>query len=315
MTTSPSITADPAAAFADHLRRVRLRAPRTVENYRRVAELLIAHVGSDDAAITADTKTLRGYLAAGPVAEVGAARAGWNAKRSALRAFYAFLIAEGLRRDDPTSGLERQRVPYREATVLSLGEMVQLVQAVERNSTQVYRSRNVALIQVMIHTALRLSEVCSLTVDQTDVQAHVFRAVKRKGSKIFDAVFNDVVAEALEHLLADRPRLARVPGVRALFVSDRGLPLAKRTLQEMVSRYALLAGITRPISPHTLRHGSATALASLQVPIRTIQEICGHSSVATTERYVHVASRDRHDAVDKLGQAFRAEREIFSPGA
>lgn len=105
------------------------------------------------------------------------------------------------------------------------------------------------------------------------------------------------------------------PGVRALFLSDRGLPLAKRTLQEMVSRYGRLAGIVRRISPHALRHGSATAYASLGTPIRTIQEICGHSSVATTELYVHVASRDRHDAVDKLGLAFRAEREILSPGA
>jgi site-specific recombinase XerD len=304
-----------AAAFAEHLLRVRLRAPRTVDNYRRVAELLIAHVGSGDAAIVSDTKVLRGFLAARRIDDVGMARASWNAKRSALRSFYAFLLAEGLRSDDPTSALERQRVPYREATVLSLREMVALVEAVKRGSTTVYRSRNVALVQVMIHTALRLSEVCSLSLDQTDVHAHVFRAVKRKGSKVFDSVFNDVVAEALEHLVADRPRLVRDSGVRALFLSDRGLPLAKRTLQEMVSRYARLAGIARPISPHALRHGSATALANLGTPIRTIQEICGHSSVATTERYIHVASRDRHEAVEKLGRAFCAERSAASPPA
>jgi site-specific recombinase XerD len=313
MNASSITSTDLAAAFADYLLRVRLRAQRTADNYRRVAELLIAYTGSPQAAIAANTATLRGFLAAGPIREVAIARASWNGKRSALRSFYAFLLADGQRSDDPTPSLERQRVPRREATVLNLSEMVRLVEAIEHGSSPLYRSRNVALVQVMIHTALRLSEVCSLSVDQTDVQAHVFRGVRRKGSIVFDAVFNDVVAEALEHLLTDRAQLVRDAGVRALFLSDRGQPLAKRTLQEMVARYARLAGIVRPISPHSLRHGSATALANLGTPIRTIQEICGHASVATTERYIHVNARERYNAVDKLGRAFRAERETAPP--
>ncbi len=295
-------------AFAEYLSRVRLYATRTVANYDRVARTLAAHLGSDRAFVAADTAALRGFLSLGGSDNVAAARATWNTKRSALCALYGFVRMNGWRTDDPTSALERQKVPFREASVLSLEEMVRLVDTVERESTPAYRSRNVALVQVFIHTALRLSEVTNLTVGQVDTQAHVFRSVRRKGSKVFDAVFNDVVAEALERFLEDRPRLIRNRDPQALFLSDRGLALSKRTLQLMVARYARLAGISRPVSPHALRHGAATALASLNVPITTIQQVCGHASVSTTQRYIHMVGRERHDAIDKLGRAFRSER-------
>lgn len=308
MSASPPPPTNIAAEFADHLVRVRLRALRTAENYAQVADALVDFAGSPAAATGADTTMLRQFLSGRASRDVATARSSWNTRRSALRAFFGFLVDRGMRQDDPTGALERYRPPYREATVLSLQEMIRLVEAVERDSSPLYRSRNVALVQVMIHTALRVSEVCSLTVQQVDLQEHVFRSVRRKGAKVFDAPFNDVVAEALERYLGDRQHLCRGRSETALFLSDRGSPLAKRTLQETVSSYARRAGIARAVSPHALRHGCATALAALGVPMRTIQEVCGHASVATTERYVHVAGRQRHDAVARLGEAFRTQR-------
>ncbi len=295
--------------FAGHLRRVRLRSPRTVEKYVRIIHNLDVRVGGEAALIGVDTPTLKAFLGSGTDSHIGIARARWNVRLSAVRAFCAFLQDTGRRTDNPAQPIARQRVPYTEPDALNLSEMVALVEAAERHSPPIYRTRNVAILNVFFHCALRVSEVANLDVRQADLAARVFRSVRRKGSRTFGAVFNDVVAESLEAYLANRHRLHGADNEQALWLSDRGTRLSVRMIQAFVSRYAVLAGIERRVSPHALRHSSATQLSTLGVPIRVIQEICGHASVATTERYIHVAGVERISATEKLGQAFAAERQ------
>ena len=175
------------------------------------------------------------------------------------------------------------------------------------------KSRNVAMTLTLMHSALRVAELVSLDLDQLDLKNYVAYDVRAKGNKTLAVVLNDVVAEALETYCVDRKSLA-VAGAHALFVSSSGTRISVRTVQQFVRRYGELAGIKRRVTPHLLRHTSATRLAETGAPLRVIQEICGHSSVSTTQRYVHVSKQQRRDAVKALGTEWRGRRSHTESG-
>ena len=210
---------------------------------------------------------------------------------------------------NPALKIERQRVFPKEPVPLSFDEMLRLVEAVEGHCSSVYKHRNVAILQVLFHCALRVAEVVSLDLLQLDFDNYVFLDVRRKGGKILAAAFNDVVAEALENYLKVRGEHLPEEDEPALFLSDRKKRLSTRAVQAMVKKYADLAGISRTVSPHLLRHSSATQLMEVGTPLRVVQEICGHSSVETTQRYVHVNNGQRKRAVNALGQEWREQSQ------
>jgi len=164
-------------------------------------------------------------------------------------------------------------------------------------SPKLYRSRNTALVQVMFHSALRVSEVVSLDLHQVDFQGHLFMNIRTKGDKQISLPFPDLVSEALERYLKDREPTSD----EALFLSNRGTRMSVRAVQRLLNDYGRMAGIPRPVTPHLLRHSGATELADL-APLRVVQEILGHSSPEVTARYVHVASDARRLAINALGK-------------
>jgi len=300
--------------FAEYLRQERMRSPRTVARYREVlrdfGQFLTGLRGVEAASVdTVDKDMLSVFLRRKDDREEPS-RTSWNSRLAALRAFYGFRVKRGRLAMNPAMAIDRLKVHSRAPVPLSLDEMLRLVDAVEWNAAEVYRSRNLALVQVLYHCALRIAEVVSLNVDQVDLENRLFLDVRRKGDKHLAAAFNDVVAEALANYLAERPKLLPLGREeKALFLSDRRRRLSIRTVQEMVGRYSELAGLSRSVSPHLLRHSSATQLVDLGTPIRVVQEICGHASVTTTERYVHVNNGQRRLAVDKLGVEWRRRQQ------
>ncbi len=306
MTLPDASSSELCRDFRQYLLEVRHFSPRTIVAYSTLAAALLCHAGDEDALTHLDRKGVITFLRLDrgrPTSKVT-----WNLRLTGVRALYRWLQEEGRVARNPTDGIDRQHIVQAEPQPLSLAEMVQLVSTVETQSPAAYRHRNVALVQVFLHTALRVAEVVSLDLSQVDLAEHLLRGVRRKRGKVFAAVCNDVAAAALGDCLAARPRLTRDPAEQALFLSDRGRRLCVRSVQQMVARYAKIAGIRRSVTPHLLRHSSATALASLGTPLRVVQEICGHSSVTTTQRYVHVGDRDRFDAADRLAKAFRDAR-------
>lgn len=288
-------------AFGAYLRDTRLLAPRTIESYMRVVTDFST---ACPRSATASAHDVAVYLGRGGTRSARSGRSRWNLELSALRAFFAWAAADGHRQDSPTSRLLRHRVPPVEVVPLSLSEMVQLIESVEIHSPRNIRLRNVALVQALFHTALRVSEVVSLNVDQVDQQAHLLHAVHRKGGKVVAVAVNDVAMEAIENYLLERQLGREGP----LFTSQHGDRIAVRTVQEMISGHAKKAGIARRVTPHTLRHSSATQLSALGTPVRVIQDICSHSSLATTQRYMHTGMTERQEAVARLARAFRAQR-------
>ncbi len=294
--------------FESYLRDERMLAPRTFERYVEVLTAFSREVvgaGRDIEAV--DKATITAFLRDRARTVKGPSRATWNTELSALRAFYGFLYAQDRIQANPALRVERQRTLSREAQPLNLDEFLRLVDAMGE-AQPAYRTRNVAIALVLFHTAMRVGELVSLSLDQVDLEARVFRDVRVKGQKRHGIAFNDVVAEALENYLADRPRYAP-EGEQALFISDRKTRLSIRMVQETIKRAGKKAGIGRTVTPHLLRHSSATQLVEMGVPLPVVQDICGHAEISTTRRYVHLADSRRKQAIDELGAAYSSRRK------
>ena len=298
--------------FDRYLRHERMRSPRTVARYVGVVsefeDFVAGRFGGEVAAWAAvDASTLSVFIRRN-METAKPSRTSWNGRLAALRSFYEFLVRNEVVAMNPALEVERQKEHPREPVPLSLDEMLRLVEAIEWHAEPAYRARNVALVHVLYHCALRVAEVVSLDVSQVDFDNRLFLDVRRKGDRQLSAAFNDVVAESLEAYLIERRKI-RVPAMEpALFLSDRRQRISVRTVQETVRRYGELAGLSRSISPHLLRHSSATQLVDLGTPLRVVQEICGHASIATTQRYVHVNGGQRRRAVDELGLEWRRHK-------
>lgn len=304
--------------FDAYLRDERMLSAATREQYVGAVEKFEAFLrreGADDEAhLEAVTKAqLTVFVRAEAGSEDGPSRAVWNSRLAALRSFFDYLFRQERIAANPALRLDRQKVHGRERLPLSFEELLALVELARRDSPPRDRSRNVALLQVFIHSGLRVAEVVSLDLDQVDFEGRLLLNVRTKGDKRLSVPFNDVVAEALERYLRDRGAILRGAPEQALFVSGQRRRLSVRSVQEFVRRYAQRAGIMRPVSPHVLRHSTATELADL-TSIRVVQEHLGHASVTTTEKYIHPKGGERRRAVDELGARWqRAARRRQPP--
>lgn len=312
-----STTLEPMATHLDeyvsYLRQEKMLSPKTINRYQQVIADFVAWAGGDDEPFAPEQGTrdrLRRFLTRNAAGEEPS-RATWNTRLAALRSYYDYLFKDERVDLNPALRIERHRIVAPDRLPLSLEEMVRLVEAMEKAS-DTYRSRNVALVQVLIHSALRVHELVSLNVDQVDFDNHLFLDVVRKGNKRLVIPFNAVVAEALTRYSTERTKLHADADEPALFVSDRGGRISVRRVQVLVRAAGRTAGLSRVITPHLLRHSASTELASMGVPLSVLQGILGHASVRTTERYVHIRDRQRSEAVNAFGerwQRFRAGGE------
>jgi integrase/recombinase XerC len=291
------------AAFSGYMREERMRGEWTIKRYVAVLEEFAAFMVSEPGYEVVDLDRVEKlhlvqFLRRGCDGEPS--RAVWNIRLAALRSFYDYLFKTELVAANPALKIDRLKTNPKEPVPLSLDEYLALVDAMAASSKR-YRARNVAIVQVLFHCALRVAELVSLDIDQVDLENYVFANVRTKGKKWLSAPLNDLVAEAIERYLKERAARSGPAEEGPLFLSNRGKRLGVRAVQDLVTKYARKAGIARTVTPHLLRHSGATELADLGTPLRVVQEICGHASVTTTERYVHVRAGARRRAIEALG--------------
>jgi len=293
-------------AFASYLRNEEMRAASTIERYRRVIEnfegfLTATANGHHLTFENAGRTDLSAFLCRDAATHEKPSKNVRNMRVSALRSFYRYLAeeAEAIALN-PAERLKRIKVRPKERVPLSFDEYLTLVDAMDE-APEPFRRRNRAIVHVFFQSSLRVAEVSSLDISQVDFQNYKFLDVRLKGDKWVSPDFNDLVAEAIGRYLRVRDRLAASSAQPALFVSKRGTRLSVRSIQKLLSTYGKKAGISRPVTPHLLRHSCVTELSELGIEMVTIQGICGHESVTTTERYRHGRSSSRRRAVDALG--------------
>lgn len=301
------------AAWVEYLDVELGRLPTTIERYVRVLEELIAFLDTapKPTALPLESlgkKHLRQFLRSYARRGGAASTASWNLALGALRSFYGFLFEEEFLHLNPALRIRRRKVTGgNEPIPLSLEEFFSLTDAIEIGSDR-HRSRNAAIVTLFLQTGMRVTELVSLNLEQVDFENELLLGVQTKGNKILSKDLNKEAAAALKYYLEDRPRFGAPDSERALFLSQQGKRIAVRTVQAMVKAYSKRAGIARSVGPHLLRHSLATLLDEMGVPIPTIKLICGHESITTTCRYIHVRNRSRRETSRRLGRHTASHR-------
>lgn len=203
---------------------------------------------------------------------------------SALRTFFSFAVDEGWLPDNPARLLENPKLPQYLPEVLSRDEVDKLLAQPDIHQKSGQRDR--CMLELLYAAGLRVSELCSLSVTDLDLQAGLIR-IFGKGSKERLVPLHSTMQKMLSDYLGQwRPLFS--PTAKQLFVNRSGHTLTRQYIWKSIKKYALQAGIRRSISPHTFRHTFATHLLEGGADLRTVQILLGHADISATEIYTHV---------------------------
>lgn len=203
-----------------------------------------------------------------------------------VRAFYNFLEMDGYIEQDPSELLESPIQEKHLPEVLSTREVDMLQQSIDLSKWEGHRNR--AIIEVLFSCGLRVSELVTLTFSQV-YEREGFLRIMGKGSKERLVPISPAAIRELHLWYDDRCRMNIKPGEEDyVFLNRRGAHLTRTMILIMIKQQAVVAGITKTISPHTLRHSFATALLEGGASLRAIQAMLGHESIGTTEIYTHI---------------------------
>lgn len=203
---------------------------------------------------------------------------------SALRAFYRYLMEEGLVESNPASQLEIPKAANRLPGVLTVQEVEALMEPIDLATPA--GMRDMALFELIYSCGLRISEAVDLTLDTVFVDQGILRVVG-KGDKERLVPMGEMAQEALRRYMdVGRPQLVKNAGIQQLFLNQRGGPLSRKGMWKRFKELAALAGIEAKV--HTLRHSFATHLLQGGADLRAVQELLGHSDISTTQIYTHV---------------------------
>lgn len=260
-----------------YLKVERAMSENTVSAYCSDLRDLFSH--SDKEVETIGTEDIVGYLSGLDINNRSQARL-----LSALRSFFQWLQIEGIRKDNPAENIDSPKLSRYIPTVLSVEEVDSIINSVNTDTWQGMRDR--AIIELLYGSGLRVSEAENLRIGNLYFEEG-FISVTGKGDKQRLVPFGEEAAEAIKSYFEMRPEFPSKSEDR-VFLNKFGKGLSRISIFNMIKKQALIAGISKEISPHTFRHSFATHLVENGADLRTVQEMLGHESILTTEIYTHI---------------------------
>jgi integrase/recombinase XerD len=209
-------------------------------------------------------------------------------KASCVTQFHKFLVSENITTNNPVEGMMRPKLQRKLPTVLTVEEVDKLLsfQPIKFNDV-----RNKAMIEVLYATGLRVSELVNLTFEQLDLENRFIRVVG-KGGKERIVLLNKKSVDALKEWIKirDKKFSGKISAEydKFIFLSKLGKPISRVDFWEQLKNYVRNAGISKNVSPHTLRHSFATHMLKYGADLRVVQELLGHSDISTTQIYTQV---------------------------
>lgn len=279
--------------WGEYLRLSRRMSEHTIDAYLGDLRALLDYVGlrwdapAGQFGQALTQRSIRSWLA--DTLASGGARSTIARHTAAIRNFTAWAVREEILASDPAAALTSPRADQRLPTPLDESEARTLInlaraEAVDGTPAQM---RAWAILELTYACGLRVSEVCALDVSSLNREALTVR-VLGKGNKERVVPYGPPAREALDHwLVRGRPQLVAQSSGEALFLGDRGGRIDPRVVRSMVHRMAAKAGV-HDVAPHGLRHSTATHLLQGGADLRAVQEMLGHASFSTTQRYTHV---------------------------
>ncbi len=212
---------------------------------------------------------------------------------SSLRGFYKFLYDEQIIDKNPIDGLDTPRLSKKLPHFLTEGEIEQIFKVAETSPRN--KERDLAILELFYSCGLRVSELTHITIHDLSLNEGMLR-VRGKGDKVRIVPIGNAAIETVQNWL----RIRETGKVKspAVFLSKTGKPMSRITLWRIIKHYAMLAGLSDRVTPHTLRHTFATHLLNRGADLRVVQELLGHSNISTTQIYTHVS-------VERITQAHK----------
>jgi tyrosine recombinase XerC len=253
-----------------------------------------------------DHREVRSFLVR--LQEEGFARRSMARKLSAVRSLYRYLCRQGLVERDPTVGVTGPKLEQRLPTHLLAPEMEALLMAPDRSDPR--GLRDAAILECLYSSGMRVSEVVSLNTEDLPEYGDSLRVIG-KGRKERMVFLGRAARESVaEYLALGRPRLfaaGRAPDAVALFLNKNGTRLTDRSVRTIVHNTIEEAALKTKATPHTLRHSFATHMLENGADLRTVQELLGHASLATTQIYTHMSGEQLRKVYDSAHPRARGE--------
>jgi integrase/recombinase XerD len=272
--------------FCDHLALERGLSPRTVDAYRRDLERFAAYLITRSVRRPADVTAtdLREFVY--HLKDLGLQPSSIRRNVSALRTYFAYLLAEGIVVADPTDRVELPRAWRRLPDVLGRDDIARILDAPDPSDRLFWRDK--ALLEFAYASGVRVGELITVKSRDVDLQEGL-ALVFGKGSRERIVPLGRPALQALIVYLREiRPALARNRGEGAVFLNARGTPLTRMGVWKILRKHVDRAGITKRVTPHTLRHSFATHLLEGGADLASVQEMLGHADISTTQIYTHV---------------------------
>lgn len=277
-------------AFLTYARAEQGLALRTIEAYKRDLDDFVRFLRPRGTERPEDVTRSAVTLYLVTLRRRGLAPATVKRRAAAIRSFYHYLLREQLMASDPTLDLGAPKLPRRLPKTLSVEEIDRLLASPDPSRPD--GLRDWAMLELMYSSGLRVSELVGLNLGDVDLSAELVRCIGKGDKERFVPVGAKAVSALLAYQRSGRPVLARRRLTQALFLSRRGQRLTRQGCWKLVKKYARKARITRPLTPHVLRHSFATHLLEGGADLRAVQEMLGHASIGTTQVYTHIG-RDR----------------------
>jgi integrase/recombinase XerC len=321
--------------FLEYLRAVRNSSPHTVTNYRKDLDQFLEYLtppGVREPGLTEVThQIIREFV--GHLHEEGLQKSSIARKLAALRSFFKYCVREGLLGENPARLVPTPKLPKRIPMVLSAEEMSRFLDQLSgrsdggaaRGTKKSARGRRAggssagvmdledtlllprdrAILELLYAAGLRVSELTGLNLVDMDQKDQMLR-VRGKGNKERIVPYGGKAAEAMqrywpvrEELIRECEEHARRASVDAVFLNYRGRRLTQRSVGRILKKYVRLANINWDLHPHSMRHAFATHLLADGADLRAIQELLGHQSLSTTQKYTHATIKQLMDIYDK----------------
>ena len=208
-------------------------------------------------------------------------------KVAAIKSFYNYLTTQGIVDDNPTIDIDSPKVKKRLPQTLTIAEVDRLLEA-PRGGASPKNLRDIALLNILYETGMRVTEVVSIQLDDVDLHQGVLASPTRQGEEREIPLESSTKQLLVEYLAEGRPLLAKNNGERALFLNHRGEKLTRQGLWLIIKGYARQAGLNTEVTPHTLRHSFAVHRLSKGSSLEDIQRLLGHANISTTQIYTQM---------------------------
>ena len=278
--------------FQDYLIMLRVErnlSPRTLEAYQRDLKHYLSFIVDKDIISLSNISQMhiREYIRS--LNEKGLAASSIARIFSSIRSYHKFLSAENYVNENPTLILTSPKAPKKLPHVLMEEEISAIVNAVVE--TFQYAKRDKAIIEMLYSCGLRVSELCALSLNNLYLNDDMIRIMGKGSKERLLPVGGRAKIFLNDYLIHCRPGIQKDKGSSSVFLSRNGNPLTRAMINNILRKWSQVAGISKSVSPHTLRHSFATHLLEGGADLRFVQALLGHSDISTTQIYTHL---DKH---------------------